>query len=142
MTLVTVSAGALPFLPEQDSYRYSNNSGVVAANTAGGLSRVRKDFEGGGSIVSCTYVLTAAEFEVFMLFYDVIAKRGAVQFNAPLILHDNLTTEYPCYFVPNTLQVSGPNGSRSVVTVDLEVDNPVDAALDSSDYDTALAALS
>lgn len=135
MVLLTdVSGSALPFLPVRSGYAFNSNSELITANVNGGLSRSRKDFVGGGNIVDVEYVLTAGEFDFFMKFYDLFAGRGANNITAPLILNQKEVTEYPCKFVPNSLRVSEPNGSRYVVTAQLEVSNPVDPTLGLADF--------
>lgn len=124
MSFYPITAGnGLSFLPERSGYAYNNNSGLLTVEVEGGLSKSRADFVGGGNIVDVTYQLTADEYEFFMIFYNTIAEKGAAEIVAPLILDGRSVEEYTCKFVPNSVQMSEPNGSRYIVNCQLEVQN-------------------
>lgn len=120
----------LPYKPERSSYVYDHRSHVIAVDLEGGLSKSRKDIDGGSSFVSCTWYLKPDEFEYFTAFYNAIAGDGSKSFKANLILDKPYTQLFDCKFVPDSLKSVSPSALLYTVSAELEVTPIKDDAMD------------
>jgi len=119
------NGGTIPTMsiaPDYSSYTVTDSAQVLAVKLKGGASRYRQDILNSTSTVACQWTLTAGQYEYWRAFYRTATLTGAYPFYCPLTLDRSGVTNFKCYFVPDSISVSGMEGDVVfVVQAQLEV---------------------
>jgi hypothetical protein len=120
--------------PDYASYAVTDSAQVLAVKLKGGASRYRQDILNSTSTVDCQWTLTATQYEYWRAFYRTATNTGAYPFYCPLTLDRSGVSNFKCYFVPDSISVSGMDGDVVfVIQAQLEVyPNPPDPISDAA----------
>jgi hypothetical protein len=125
----------LPIL--QDSYQVVDQRVTRSVDTKGGGPRRRLDLLDASVRVLATWKLSAAKYAALRTFYRTTTKRGALVFQAYLILDSSSLTLHDCNFVTGTFRLVSIDGGTYTVTAELEA---IPAADDAGADATVMAA--
>lgn len=124
-----------PFCIKQDSYSITPDDGVLSDDLEGGEPRFESDVLGGVWQSSCTTLLKdPLERQKFWAFYRYWQKEPSKPFLVSLIGNSGGFEEHKCWFVPNSVSVSGFSGQTCQASFQLYVcqnenDDRVDGAV-------------
>lgn len=109
--------------PTIAGYSVKPGQEVVSTELDGGRPRLRKDILNASQRVTCSWTLTAEQYDYAMAFYEGVLNGGALPFTIDLIINNAAKATYTANFVPNTFQLSSKTGANVlVVTAELDVE--------------------
>lgn len=118
--------------PEQDSYSVEDSSEVVTRTQLdGGAGRYRRVLFGTSSLVTCTWICNADEYDYLKAFYRQVSE-GADSFLTNLIIDSADLVEYECHFIPKSFKLVAVKGLSYTVSATLEA-TPYDGDNDERD---------
>lgn len=94
---------------------------VLRAVLSGPQGFYRQDELGGVYNLTCTYVLSGAEYFYFMAFFRQSADHGATPVKAPVVVEGVAYGLRAVKFVPGTLSIQSKDGDVYQITTQLEV---------------------
>ena len=135
--MTTYSGSTIPsmsIVPDYASYAVTDSAETLSVKLKGGASRYRKDILNSTSTVNCQWTLTSGQYEYWRAFYRTATQSGSIPFWCPLTLDRSGVAPFKCYFIPESISVSGMEGDVVfVVQAQLEVyPNPPDATSDAA----------
>lgn len=108
-----------PLCPAQAGYSAQFDEGIISTQLDGGMPFMRLDVPGAPVMVNASWVLSEAEYCVFMGLYRDWARTGGDPFYIDLILETSQPEEYVASFVPGSIRLVSKNGPGLTVSAQL-----------------------
>ena len=118
-------------------YSHGTPSGVERTQTEGGHNRYALSFDRGVQQFNVAMACTAGHYQVWILFFHNVIKKGALSFDMPLDSGSGLQT-HSVNILPGTVSVTETDGNNFIVTFQVEAESSA-YDFDASATETILA---
>lgn len=111
------------YIPLQAGYTAEADCGVTTQQLENGPPRFRKVSSNNISTVACSFNFDELGYQYCMAFYRIWMRTPSKPFLVEMFIDDPEVKKYHCWFVPNSVKLTGMNGLRYKVSVQFFVES-------------------
>lgn len=118
-------------------YSHGTPGGVNRTEVEGGFNRYAMSYDRGVQTFNVAMACTAGHYQIWILFYHNVIKKGALSFDMPLDSGSGLQT-HSVNILPGSVSVNETDGNNFIVTFQVEAESSA-YAFDDEATETILA---
>jgi len=112
------------FIPTVAAYSHGAPGGVMRTEVSGGAARYALDWDRGPQQFNVTLILTKAQFSVWIAWFHLLLKKGALTFDMPLDSGFGIQ-QHNCNIIPGSYSATRTGGIAMAVSFVVEAESSV-----------------